>query len=204
MPPTRLYYALSTMRYPLCNIHKTPIFANSLDQTKSLLRHAVLWRKSSGGTDSEAGSRFVERMLSVVATARQQNRNVLELLTACCRARLDGSAAPSLLPAQAELVAPPDWRILAGGGLLGSPILVTGEGFLARFPRNLGFLGGARKPLPRRPSQLYSGACRLGRLPGVGRALNGYLEVSSPCYLFPLCFAYWTFSEESNYEDLDF
>ncbi|MEN9678422.1 MAG: hypothetical protein RIS76_4318 [Verrucomicrobiota bacterium] len=44
-------------------------------------------------------------MLSVVATARQQNRNVLELLTACCQARLDGSAAPSLLPAQAELAA---------------------------------------------------------------------------------------------------
>jgi transposase len=66
-----------------------------------VLRHAVLWRKSSGGTDSEAGSRFVERMLSVVATARQQKRNVLELLTACCRVRLDGSEAPSLLPAPA-------------------------------------------------------------------------------------------------------
>ena len=44
-------------------------------------------------------------MLSVVATAGQQNRNVLELLTACCRARLDGSAAPSLLPTEAELAA---------------------------------------------------------------------------------------------------
>jgi hypothetical protein len=38
-------------------------------------------------------------------TFRQQKRNVLELLTACCAARLDGSAAPSLLPAQAELAA---------------------------------------------------------------------------------------------------
>ena len=36
------------------------------------LRHAVIWRKISGGTDSEAGSRFVERMLTVVATCRQQ------------------------------------------------------------------------------------------------------------------------------------
>ncbi len=69
------------------------------------LRHAVLWRKSSGGTDSEAGSRFVERMLSVVATARQQNRNVLELLTACCTARLAGSTAPSLLPTAAARAA---------------------------------------------------------------------------------------------------
>ncbi len=69
------------------------------NRSERTLRHAVLWRKSSGGTDSEAGSRFVERMLSVVATARQQKRNVLELLTACCQARLDGSAPPSLLPA---------------------------------------------------------------------------------------------------------
>ena len=75
------------------------------NDAERVLRHAVLWRKSSGGTDSEAGSRFVERMLSVVATCRQQNRNVLELLTACCAARLGGSAAPSLLPAQAELAA---------------------------------------------------------------------------------------------------
>ncbi len=44
-------------------------------------------------------------MLSVVATARQQNRNVLELLTACCQARLAGSAAPSLLPTAATSVA---------------------------------------------------------------------------------------------------
>ncbi len=34
------------------------------------LRHGVIYRKLSGGTDSETGSRFVERMLSVVATCR--------------------------------------------------------------------------------------------------------------------------------------
>ena len=54
------------------------------------LRHAVLWRKSSGGTASEWGSRFVERVLSVAATCRQQGRNVLEFLTDCFRARLAG------------------------------------------------------------------------------------------------------------------
>jgi transposase len=62
------------------------------------LRHAVIWRRISGGTASEAGSRFVERMLSAVATCRQQERSVLEYLTSCHRARLDGRAAPSLLP----------------------------------------------------------------------------------------------------------
>jgi transposase len=61
------------------------------------LRHAVIWRRISGGTDSEGGSRFVERMLSVVATCRQQKRSVLEYLTRCHRARLSGRPAPSLL-----------------------------------------------------------------------------------------------------------
>ena len=45
------------------------------------LRHAVLWRKSSGGKASEWGSRFVERVLGVAGTCRQQGRNVLEYLT---------------------------------------------------------------------------------------------------------------------------
>jgi transposase len=62
------------------------------------LRHGVIYRKLSGGTESEAGSRFVERMLSVVATCRVQEVNVLDYLTRCYQARLDGQAAPSLLP----------------------------------------------------------------------------------------------------------
>ncbi len=63
------------------------------------LRHGVIYRKLSGGTDSEAGSRFVERMLSVVATCRQQDINVLDYLTRCYQAHLEGKPAPSLLPA---------------------------------------------------------------------------------------------------------
>jgi transposase len=62
------------------------------------LRHAVIWRRISGGTDSVNGSRFVERMLTVVATCRQQGRNVLDYLTACFEADSRGQALPSLLP----------------------------------------------------------------------------------------------------------
>jgi transposase len=62
------------------------------------LRHAVIWRRISGGTDSVQGSRFVERMLTVVATCRQQGRNVLDYLTACFEADCRGQALPSLLP----------------------------------------------------------------------------------------------------------
>jgi transposase len=61
------------------------------------LRHAVIWRRISGGTDSEGGSRFAERMLSVVATCRLQRRSVLEYLTQCHRARLIGAEAPPLV-----------------------------------------------------------------------------------------------------------
>ena len=63
------------------------------------LRHGVIYRKTSGGTDSEVGSRFVERMLSVVATCRQREISVLDYLTRCYQAHLDGQPAPSLVPA---------------------------------------------------------------------------------------------------------
>jgi transposase len=63
------------------------------------LRHAVQWRRASYGTDSEAGDRFVGNILSVLATCRQQGRNVLEFLIACCQAALHGNSPPSLLPA---------------------------------------------------------------------------------------------------------
>jgi transposase len=69
------------------------------------LRHAVIWRRISGGTDSEGGSRFVERMLSVVATCRQQKHNVLEYLTRCHRARLLGKEVPSLIDTHGSLPA---------------------------------------------------------------------------------------------------
>jgi transposase len=63
------------------------------------IRPGVLWRKGSFGTQSAEGSRFVESMMTVVTTLKQQQRNVLEYLTAACEAALRGEAAPSLLPA---------------------------------------------------------------------------------------------------------
>jgi transposase len=63
------------------------------------IRKAVLWRKGSYGTQSLGGRRFVGRILSVVATLRQQGRKVLGYLVEACEARLFGEAAPSLLPA---------------------------------------------------------------------------------------------------------
>ena len=65
------------------------------------LRHAVCWRKTSGGTDGASGSRFVERVLTVVASCRQQNRTALAFLTDAVQAARTGAAPPSLLPAGA-------------------------------------------------------------------------------------------------------
>jgi transposase len=61
------------------------------------LRPAVLWRKGSFGSDSAAGSRFVERMMTVVTTCRQQGRRLLDFLLAAGQAALNGTPAPSLL-----------------------------------------------------------------------------------------------------------
>jgi transposase len=60
-------------------------------------RHGVLWRKTSGGTDSPQGSRFVERVLTVVHTCRRQGQKVLDYLCACIAARRHGATPPSLL-----------------------------------------------------------------------------------------------------------
>jgi transposase len=62
------------------------------------LRHAVIWRKLSFGTQSAAGSRFVETMLTVIETCRQQRRNVFSFLTTAVEAHLAHQPAPSLLP----------------------------------------------------------------------------------------------------------
>lgn len=61
------------------------------------LRHGVIWRKQSLGTASEAGSRFVERMLSVVETCRQRGRDVAAYLTECFEAATQGHTIPSPL-----------------------------------------------------------------------------------------------------------
>jgi transposase len=69
------------------------------NQAERAVRRAVLWRRRSFGTQSASGSRFVERILTVVATLRQQDRDVLDYLTEATQAALLGGAAPSLLPA---------------------------------------------------------------------------------------------------------
>jgi transposase len=62
------------------------------------IRPGVLWRKGSFGTHSAQGSRFVETMMTVVATLKPQHGHVLAYVTAACEAALRDAPSPSLLP----------------------------------------------------------------------------------------------------------
>jgi len=62
------------------------------------IRRAVMYRKTSFGTQSEKGSRFVERIFTATATLALQGRDVLAFLTDTLAAHRRGLRGPSLLP----------------------------------------------------------------------------------------------------------
>ncbi|MDC0708795.1 IS66 family transposase [Stigmatella sp. ncwal1] len=62
------------------------------------LRHAVMYRKTSFGTQGPQGSRFVERILTAVTTLKLQQRGVLNFLTDTLHTHRRGLQTPSLLP----------------------------------------------------------------------------------------------------------
>jgi transposase len=62
------------------------------------LRGAVLWRKGCFGAHSADGNHYVERILSVSATCRQQQRHLLTFVTEAIEAYWAGRPAPMLLP----------------------------------------------------------------------------------------------------------
>ena len=61
-------------------------------------RRGVLLRKTSGGTDSQQGSRFVERVLTVVDICQRQGKKVLDYLSACIESWRHDRDPPSLVP----------------------------------------------------------------------------------------------------------
>lgn len=66
------------------------------------VRHAVLMRKIQGATQSDCGSRWVERIQTVRETCRLQDRPILAWLTAAARAAHHGLPIPTLLPATGQ------------------------------------------------------------------------------------------------------
>ena len=90
-------------RKPACTVLQTSEGSDPFAEFNRSLLRAVLWRRRSFGTQSEAGRRFVERILTTVTTLRQQRRDMLDYLTAACTAAICKTPAPSLLP----LTSPP-------------------------------------------------------------------------------------------------
>ncbi len=69
---------------------------------KELLKHwEAMWRfvrEGCFGAHSAGGNRFVERILTVAATCRQQQRDLLSFLTEAIEAAWHGRSAPRLFP----------------------------------------------------------------------------------------------------------
>src|SRR5919199_872155 len=86
---------------------KTSEGSDPLTESNRAMRPGVLWRKGSFGTHSPEGSRFVEAMMTVVATLKQQHRNVLAYMTDACQAAYSGMLAPSRLPPHTEAAQDP-------------------------------------------------------------------------------------------------
>jgi transposase len=76
---------------------RVPGVESTNNHIERVLRLAVLWRKKSLGSQSEAGCRFVEWLLMVVQTRRLQGRPVLDYLYEALVAHRAGLPAPTLL-----------------------------------------------------------------------------------------------------------
>ena len=67
------------------------------NHAERIVRQGVLWRKSSFGTQSERGARYVERVLTAGATCQLQGRSVIEFMREACRCHVQNLPAPSLI-----------------------------------------------------------------------------------------------------------
>lgn len=81
--------------WTFCEVPDIPLTNNAAERA---LRHGVIMRKIQGGTQSEQGDHWVERILSVTETCRLQGRSKLAYLIEAATAAHHGQLAPSLLP----------------------------------------------------------------------------------------------------------
>ena len=77
------------------------MFAESVEPTNNhseqQIRQCVIDRRVTQGTRREAGMRYHERMWSMIATCKKQNRSVFSFLQESITAKLAGQPAPNLL-----------------------------------------------------------------------------------------------------------
>jgi len=91
-----------TLEPALWTFVRVPGVEPTNNAAERVIRALVIWRKICFGTHSPAGSRFVERMMTVVCTLKQQSRNVVDYVTASVEAAIHNQCPPSLLPAAAH------------------------------------------------------------------------------------------------------
>ena len=89
---------LLKLRAALWTYRRIPGAEPTNNRAERDLRHAVLWRSSSHGTQSKNGERYVECMLSVNASLRAQNRSIFDFLHQSLEAFLWGKNQPLLTP----------------------------------------------------------------------------------------------------------
>jgi len=81
----------------------TFVYNSGIEPTNNIgeraIRRAVIIRKTSFGSQSEHGCRFLERVLTVHATLRQRGGSVHDFITSACEAHMLGRTVPSLLAA---------------------------------------------------------------------------------------------------------
>jgi transposase len=70
------------------------------NRAEQIIRGYVMWRKTSFGTQSDRGDRYVERMMTASTCCRLQDRNLPEYLSDAISAHISGKAYPSLLPSE--------------------------------------------------------------------------------------------------------
>jgi len=95
---SRVCRALRAIESSLWTFASRPGIEPTNNAAERAVRHAACWRKTSFGTASEAGSRFVERILTVVATCRSQGRSVMDFLQQAITSDREKSPNPSILP----------------------------------------------------------------------------------------------------------
>lgn len=81
-----------------------PLVEPTNNVSERSLRHGVIWRKLSFGTQSVRGDRYVETMLTIVETCRRQNRRIFGYLIAAIRTGTPESLLPVADPNSAKPV----------------------------------------------------------------------------------------------------
>jgi transposase len=77
------------------------VYMEGIEPTNNLaeqaLRHGVIWRKLSYGSQSEEGERFVERVMTIAMTLKKRAQNSFEYFASCFKAFIFDEHSPPIL-----------------------------------------------------------------------------------------------------------